>query len=186
MSIAGVPLLSGCASTPSPSPTGSSAGGATSSASPPTISGVNGCLIDAKRLPPLSSDPSWAGYFNVQWTNTGTAPCTLKGYGSVQLIDHAGNAVSAAPDPRHAIPEKAIILNPGQNAYTMVVVVIGPYDQSCQRVDAPTLRLVPPVVEPTNYKLTNDLDISDLQTCVTQTAQYRVASTPATNVELGD
>lgn len=165
---AAVLLLGGCASTP-PSPAASSAGTPTASSSsspsaaatagtetaqstpaaPPAAPQAGTALCTAANLK-ATTDATGGGaagsvYMQLILTNSGTAPCLLKGYAGVSLAaDANGDPIGAAATRDDSTPIADVLLAPGQaGAATLRYTQAGNFPD-CAPIQAAGFRVYPP------------------------------------------
>ena len=160
-------LVAGCgSSTPTDSPSTSAtnstspsasptASGSTPTASPtatpsPSSPSVAACATSALHVAvPSGGGGAAAGstYYPIQFSNTGTSPCTLYGYPGVSFVSAAGGSqIGAAATRDPTLPATLITLSPGQTVHaTLQVVDAMNYPSSgCGLVTAHWLKIYPP------------------------------------------
>jgi hypothetical protein len=161
-------LLAGCgSSTPTDSPSTSATNSTSPSASPtatptptptasptttstPSSPGVAACATSALHVAvPTSGGGAAAGstYYPIQFSNSGSTPCTLYGYPGVSFVNAAGGSqVGAAATRDPTLPATLITLSPGQTVHaTLQVVDAMNYPSSgCGLVTAHWLKIYPP------------------------------------------
>ncbi|WP_225849276.1 DUF4232 domain-containing protein [Streptomyces sp. HPF1205] len=136
-------------STGSTGTTGSSSSGGTTAGSPRAAGGssVPACATSRLRTT-VESAGAGAGHADYQlvFQNTGTAPCSLKGYPGVSFVKihdiQLGKAASRAPGP-----VTVVTLIPNAHAYASLRTVNGQGGYTaaqCGLTTVPTLRVYPP------------------------------------------
>jgi hypothetical protein len=160
--------LAGCTSsgTPSAAPSSTGTGGAPPVGGPSTTGAGNGTTGSGNATTPTPAGPgrctaavlrgevhqldSAAGnrYADLVVTNTGATPCTLYGYGGLQLLDAAGHALPTTALRDEPPTPTLVTLAPNGTAVKRLhwgVVPTGtePVDQPCEP-DPASLSIIPP------------------------------------------
>ena len=137
----------------SASPSAAPASSAPASASPSPAAAAAACTssalavtVDVKQ----GSAAAGSAYYPIDFTNTGSVPCTLAGYPGVSFVTgrRGGNSAAiGAPATRNGgAPAATVTLPPGGAAHAVLQVVnAGNYSTSaCRPVTAHWLRVYPP------------------------------------------
>jgi hypothetical protein len=133
--------------TPTPTPAASPTATSTSTPSSP---GVAACATTALHVAvPTGGGGAAAGstYYPIQFSNTGSSPCTLYGYPGVSFVSAAGGSqIGSAATRDPTLPATLITLSPGQTVHaTLQVVDAVNYPSSgCGLVTAHWLKIYPP------------------------------------------
>jgi hypothetical protein len=172
----------GTSSSAAASPAASSASG-TSGGSTPAASasggagGAKSCLTSNLRIT-LGDGGAGAGtdFTVIDFTNTGTAPCTLLGYPGASLTNSSGAQIGAAATRNPSKPATVVTLAPGAKASaTLGVANAENYPAStCKPTAAAGLKVFPP-----NQTQPVQLSFSTTGCAVTSTHQLSVTAVAA-------
>ncbi len=151
-------VLAGCAApatpfgsgsaTPSSTPTATTVPSATATPTP-TSTGQGECNPNQLALS-LQARPGDSGagnfFWDLQFTNTSSAECSLKGYPAVSLVSaNSGEAIGAVSEnePGRFFPEAVVPLAPGASAYSLLhLTQAGAY--GCTIVPVTEVAVTPP------------------------------------------
>ncbi|MCO4237474.1 DUF4232 domain-containing protein [Pseudarthrobacter raffinosi] len=131
----------------SPSSTPSSPGASASPSATNTQAGPALCKAATLSAATDASGGGAAGsvYMKLNLTNTGTAPCLLKGYPGVSLTANADGApIGAAATRDESTPVADVLLAPGQTGTTVLRYTQAANYSDCTLTDAAGYRIYPP------------------------------------------
>jgi hypothetical protein len=162
-------LLAGCASPGTPSPTGSSAPASTAPVASPPVAAPSSnsaptappidpdapagqCANDSLAVSVVESDAGMGSiYYQVNFTNTGTTDCELRGFPGVSVVgDGNGTQLGAPADQQTDGPApETYTIAPGDTIGALLQAVNiaiggGPLDDACQVVTGDGWRIYPP------------------------------------------
>lgn len=134
---------------PSGTPASTNPSQPTSSSSPGTPAPAGPALCKASTLS-AATDATGGGaagsvYMKLNLTNTGTAPCLLKGYPGVSLTANADGEPIGAPATRdESTPAADVLLAPGQTGSSVLRYTQAANYSDCTLVEAAGYRIYPP------------------------------------------